>query len=81
MTAAEIAKGLSEAQRNAILMARDVRRPIGMGKFQTEYWLPAYRDCGVLVRSIVALGLTDSGTSRLNRLGLEVRAILEGDRA
>lgn len=68
MDAEQIARGLSEAQKRAVMSAYRLANSTG-------YILPSYRDRGALVASIISLGLA-TDLKRLNRNGLAVRAKL-----
>jgi hypothetical protein len=73
MNAREIARGLTKAQREAVLAATQVQGVAGL------LVLPVYRDGGALNRSLVELDLAgySSRGIALKKLGKQVRAILQ----
>lgn len=73
MTAEEIAAGLTKAQREAVLGAEQAH---GTNAIMV---LPLYRDGGRTSRSLVDLRIAgySSRGAALNKLGKQVRAILE----
>lgn len=72
MTPEQIAAELSEAQRKAVLSAR--QRPGG-----GRYYMLVYRDGGLLINSLRNAGLVSRGfgSATLTPVGRSVRAILE----
>jgi len=69
MTEVEIAKGLSEAQRRAIMCAVHGVIPL--------YYPTAIRISSPTFRRLTKLGLTEAWPPRLTPLGLRVRTILQ----
>mgnify|MGYP003513269609 CR=1 FL=1 len=64
-----ILEGLTEAQRHSILLARQNAN-------ETAMHLPRYRDAGKMRRTLFEAGVCNE-YGRLNKTGIQVRALIE----